>query len=587
MEKNLTLFLVFFALLSIRSQEKEVVKDSVKTEIVNVVTKYNPKIADAKKIRLNPKLTLLKKNEKKKLKYTIFSAPVASTFTPKSGVVKGIDVGVKERIYKNYIAAGYGNYASSFFETFLHHSTRFENEFGFNTKYLASQDNVRNSVLNSNFSNFKANAFFKKNDRYFDWKLEVNSERNTYNWYGLPNIIFTEPTINAINEEQIYNFFEVAGTTYFKDSYIDFGKINLSYFTDKFKSSEILANFEAKLDFPLKFIHPKLNDITIRTNVEFLKGNFKENYRDATSVDYSTVTININPQYKISYKGFIFRAGLKLIASLDSENNSSNKFIIPEILIQRPILKQYVNVYAGFTGDLHTNTYRSFTEKNPYISPTQFITQTLEASNFFGGFNGKITRNLSYNINVSSKSEEDKPLFLRNASKSDGTNNLVNGNPLKGYEYGNSFSIYYDDIKTLSFFTEIEYDFSKELSFGLQAMYNRYTTTNALSTWNLPEIEASLTAKYKTNKWYATLNAFYVSERFDALYNGQFPSSLKGVETINSFIDVNLNGGYHFNDKFSAFLKLNNVLNTQYQRFANFDTQGFQVLGGITYKFDF
>jgi outer membrane receptor protein involved in Fe transport len=50
---------------------------------------------------------------------------------------------------------------------------------------------------------------------------------------------------------------------------------------------------------------------------------------------------------------------------------------------------------------------------------------------------------------------------------------------------------------------------------------------------------------------------------------------------------VNLNGGYHFNDKFSAFLRLNNVLNTAYQRFANFNTQGFQALAGITYKFDF
>lgn len=73
----------------------------------------------------------------------------------------------------------------------------------------------------------------------------------------------------------------------------------------------------------------------------------------------------------------------------------------------------------------------------------------------------------------------------------------------------------------------------------------------------------------------------------DALYNAEFPSSLSGIQTLNSFVDVNLDGGYHFNDKFSAFLKLNNVLNTNYQRFANFNTQGFQALAGFTYKFDF
>ena len=111
--------------------------------------------------------------------------------------------------------------------------------------------------------------------------------------------------------------------------------------------------------------------------------------------------------------------------------------------------------------------------------------------------------------------------------------------------------------------------------------------TNAIEKWNLPTMQASFLGKYKEDKWFATTNMFYVSERKDALYNAQFPSSLRGIETINSFIDVNLNGGYHFNDKFSAFLKANNILNTKYQRFANFDTQGFQILGGITYKFDF
>ena len=570
------------------AQKKEEPKDTVKTEVVNVVTKYNPKIADANKIKKNPKIKLLQKNEKKKLEYTIYSAPVASTFIPKSGVVKGIDVGVKERIYKNYMAAGYGNYGTPYFETFIHHNIRFKNEFGLHAKYLASQDNIRNSILNSNFSNLNAVAFYKQQDRYFDWKVTLNSERNIYNYYGLPtNIIFTEPTTNAINEKQTYNYFELGGDFTFKDSYIDYGKIKVSYFTDDYKSSEILAQFDAKLGFPLKFLHPSLNDITIKTGVEYLKGEFNNNYKDFNSINYSTITINLSPEYKMNYNNFIFRAGLNVIASLDSENNATNIFIMPNLLVQKPILKKYLNAYAGIYGDLHTNTYKNFTEENPYVSPTFFITQTLEKSNLFIGFNGRINNDISYNFKVTSKSEEDKPLFLRNASKSDGTNTVVNGYSLLGYEYGNSFSIYYDDVKTTSFFTEIEYDFSKRLAFNLQGIYNNYTLENALETWNLPQIEASLSAKYKNVKWFATANVFYVSERKDAIYNGQFPSSFKGIQTISSFMDANLNGGYHFNDKFSAFLKLNNVLNTQYQRFANFDTQGFQILGGITYKFDF
>ena len=71
------------------------------------------------------------------------------------------------------------------------------------------------------------------------------------------------------------------------------------------------------------------------------------------------------------------------------------------------------------------------------------------------------------------------------------------------------------------------------------------------------------------------------------LYNEQSTGAFNKIQTLKSFVDINLNGGYHFNNKFSTFLKLNNILNTHYQRFANFDTQGFQVLGGMSYKFDF
>ena len=121
---------------------------------------------------------MLDKSKKKKLEYAIFSAPVASTFIPKSGVVKGIDVGIKERIYGNYIAAGFGNYTSPYFEAYVHNHTRFESEFGLSTKYAASFNNIDNTVLDSDFSNFSASLFYKQEERYFDWKVTLNTERN-------------------------------------------------------------------------------------------------------------------------------------------------------------------------------------------------------------------------------------------------------------------------------------------------------------------------------------------------------------------------------------------------------------------------
>jgi len=83
------------------SQNNNQAKDTITTDVIEVITSYTPTISDAFKIKKNPKITLGAKIKKKQLKYQIFSAPVASTFIPKSGVAKGINMGVKERLYNN------------------------------------------------------------------------------------------------------------------------------------------------------------------------------------------------------------------------------------------------------------------------------------------------------------------------------------------------------------------------------------------------------------------------------------------------------------------------------------------------------
>ncbi|WP_299012203.1 hypothetical protein [uncultured Polaribacter sp.] len=586
MRKRLPLLAILLAFISLQAQEKK--KDTlIKPEVVNIETKYNPKIANVNKIKTNPKIELLHKTKKKKLDYTIFSAPVASTFLPKTGVVKGINVGVRERIYNNYLAAGYGNFNTPYGELQLYHHTRFNNEFGINAKYNASYQKIQNTILNSTFSNFNASAFYKKETRYFDWKITAETQLNSYNWYGLPEIDFTKNTINSIEEAQMYTYAKLEN--YFKvyDSYIDSAKINFSFFSDAFNSSEILANFNVNLNFPLDFISPKLNEISVATDLEYLKGFFSQNYSKTSSINYNQITARIDPSYTLNYLGLFLKAGVKTAISLDPENDANNVLVFPDILAKQVILKKHINLYGGITGNLHTNTYQEFAEENPFISPNLFITQTAETANYFLGLNGNITTSLNYNIKAAYKTEEDKPLFVRNNSKSNGVTNTFNNQVLKGYEFGNSFTVFYDDINTTQFTAEMEYFYNKNLTFSTGLEFNNYTVTNALDSYNLPDLQGVFLAKYKTQKWFATTNIFYVAARTDVLYNSEYPSAISSLQSLNAFVDVNLNGGYHFNDKFSAFLRLNNILNTNYQRFANFNVQGFQALGGFTYKFDF
>jgi len=138
-------------------------------------------------------------------------------------------------------------------------------------------------------------------------------------------------------------------------------------------------------------------------------------------------------------------------------------------------------------------------------------------------------------------------------------------------------------VQTLSFTGEIEYDFSKALSLGLNASLNTFTLDNFEEAWHLPQIKGDLFGVYKTDKWYAGTNIYFVGERKGLIYD---ETSTLVSKDLNSYVDINFNGGYHFNPIFSAFLKVNNVTNTNYETFTNFNSQGIQVVGGIIWKFD-
>lgn len=566
------------------SQKKPKKKDSI-VEVINVITSYTPTISDAFKIKKTPKIILSNTISKKKLSYSIFSAPVASTFVPKSGVVKGIDVGKKERLFDNYLALGFGNYTTPFIEFFLHQNRKFETDYGIYLKYTSSENGVKNTFLNNEFSTLNLGGFYLKEERGFTWKIGGNMYQKQYNWYGLPNISFDNNTINSIAAKQTYGFYEVESEVVFEDSYFDNIKGALSLFDDKFGSKEVGFLLKPSLKIPLGFISKNLSELELQTNINYLQGEFEQNYLNNSNIKYSFFNLGIHPVYRVNWNKLSIKLGSKIYLTSDIKNSLTDILAYPDLEITYPVISNLINFYAGASGDLHMNSFQNFSEQNPFVSPTLFLTQTNEQYNLFGGINGIISSNISFNVKASYKSDEDHALFVRNNSKSNGVFNASTS--LLGYEYGNSFNVFYDDISTLSIFGEIEIDASKRFSIGATIQINSYSTTFQQEAWNLPKIEGAIYGKYKNNNWYANANIFFVGSRMDVQYNGTFPSTIASIESLDAFTDMNLNGGYHFSDFFSAFVKLNNILGIDYDRYANYNVLGLQALAGITYKFDF
>jgi len=186
---------------------------------------------------------------------------------------------------------------------------------------------------------------------------------------------------------------------------------------------------------------------------------------------------------------------------------------------------------------------------------------------------------VSYNVRGSLINEKNKALFV--------ANNYSEALNQQRYQYGNSFGVTYDLVRTMKLFGELKADFSKNVSLGINGTFNKYTTEDEKEAWNLPQIELGANLDVTiTPKWYAGANVFFVGDRKDN--QTILPATTDdNTKTVKSYFDANAHVGYKYTNRFTAFLRLNNMANQNYEKWLNYPVQSFQVMLGANYKFDF
>ena len=567
-------FIVFITAISFG---QETSKDTLRTEEIMVVKPYTPKISDAFKIKNNPTLDSLNQIQKESVNYSIFSIPVASTFTPSKGKAQSIKKAPKERLFDNYITAGFGNFTSPLLEAYIHTGDPRYNDFGLFLNHHSSEGGIKDVLLNDSFANTRIDGYYKQFDRYYNWQINAGVQRELYNYYGLPiGITYDESFIESLDEKQIYKNLYVGGKVNFEESVFKGVTAELINFSDNYNSNEFRFLVKPKIEFPIS-----TELINVEFSIDYLSGNFKQDYNTATELKYNFFNIGFSPNFEVLRDNLTLNLGAKLYNSSDLEAETNDFYAYPNIDASLKVVDDVFILIAGINGDLEQNSYRNFTQDNPYVSPTLIIQQTDKQYRAYIGAKGKLASNASFNFNVSHTNSLNKPMFIQNSTLTNGTSAITHV-----FQAGNSFNVIYDNVKSLDFYGELNIDASKEFNLGATINYSNFTPEKEAEVWNMPSFRANVSANYNNNSWFAGAKLFYRGTTKD--YVVPFGGDIINGQIIEneSYIDLNINGGYIFSDRLSAFAKINNALGKNYFSYTNYQVQSFQILAGITYKFD-
>lgn len=287
--------------------------------------------------------------------------------------------------------------------------------------------------------------------------------------------------------------------------------------------------------------------------------------------NYSVV--KINPYYNIERPRWNLRLGL----------NSSFTLLhglpftpSPDIRVEWKAFPKFMDFYGGFGGNYQVNTLSDMFAQNPYLFHDVRVNDTYTPYDLYAGIKIKPLYNLLLDGFVDYRRMDNQYFFVNKAYQYSNMGTAVAG--VDSMVYSNRFNVIYSGATHLKLGVRANYNFRNLFNLELKGAYNHWNVDSEPYAWNQPLWEASLNTSVSISP-NLTIDggAFFDTGRYAKL----------GTTAVlmQPRLDINLGTSYSYTNWFTAFLKLNNLLNQHYQDYYGYDVQGLNVLLGAAFSF--
>lgn len=358
-----------------------------------------------------------------------------------------------------------------------------------------------------------------------------------------------------------------------------------NYFQDKKNKVDSLAKWNAHENF-IEINGKgwyKLKKEIINVDVDTKINNYKYGILGDTSslIDTALVTTDFITSLKPNIITYAKNNRLKVKFGVDVTLNYTDLhrvkrtkvFVYPDVEIKYSLFNDILIPYLEVKGGLVQNTFKSLSRQNEFVLSNLNLQNENQVINTTLGIKGTLTNRITFNANAKYSVIKNKALFI--------TDTL--------YANKNQFRVIYDDLQVTTIQGSISYQSSEKIKIEGIGVFNSYLTKHNSFAWNLPQIQFIARGFYRVldnlnlqmdlNLEGGRFTQVYTKEEADRTENNQYAKQLGFIP------DFNLGAEYLYSKKMSAFLQCNNFVAQRYKRWYNYPVQGFQVMGGVTFKF--
>ncbi|MDR1543482.1 MAG: hypothetical protein LBS50_03525 [Prevotellaceae bacterium] len=299
----------------------------------------------------------------------------------------------------------------------------------------------------------------------------------------------------------------------------------------------------------------------------------------------TNVVIRLLPAYLLDTKKIHLRLGVKTFFNFGRGDVFA---ISPDVKLDY-FYKDFLNLYAGVSGDYEVNSLANLTKENRYFDIFAVpIQNTWTPIDIFGGFKVKITKGLLLDAFLGYKYVRNEAFFVNEMIV------VLQENPTIHNIFNPRFSVQQNSGGLFNAGIRVNYDYKERLNIFAELKYNAWslkkdTLGNEMFAWHKPAFEVNAGSEFKIGKGFFGSVNLYVASKPKALKQ-TFQNSVSSIETISlpAKFDLNLGAGYNFKKNISFFAQANNILalfGANYQNWYGYNSFGAHLLVGATVLF--
>lgn len=532
-------------------------KDTTMTRTVVVEQEYNPNIMDASKVNVLPKVEE-PAVVKKKAEYAV--TPLPATTIPMGMMSPYLISKIQPNATPGYIRAGYGNYGN--LDVFANYLFRLSDKDKLNVRF---QMDGMDGELDMPEEELTWDAYYYRTRANIDYthqfsRIDFNLAAN----FGLSNFNLApyEPGKQKFTEGDFHIGLKSTDESYpvqFK------AETNLMMYNRQNNNTLLFSDALGETQIHTKgVVSGTISDeqtINIGADIRniFYTKDFKTEdlpvYEDRT-------TLALNPYYELNNDSWRLHIGANVDFSFGAGKTLR---VSPDVTAQYVFSDSYV-LYAQATGGKMVNDLRRLERISPYLLPLGTIHDTYEQLNAAIGFKASPCTGLWLNLYGGYQDLKDDAFQMQQADE-ETVDDETAYYQFQDLGFTNSHNVYAG--------LKISYDYKDIFAFAIDGTYRNWDAKEEYALLLKPAYELKFDATLRPVKGLG----------IHLGYNYAGREEVKDLGKLSAINNLYAGAEYNVFKGVSVYARLNNLLNQEYQYYLGYPTEGFNFLGGLSFRF--